>query len=53
MALLLIQVPPEDGRSWVVFPTHIVDDPEIETIGLVLTFTTSLGGDVQPVDNSV
>ena len=31
----------------------MVDEPEILTSGLVLTFTISLGGEVHPVDNSV
>jgi hypothetical protein len=51
--LLLVQVPPEDGSNCVVVPTHIVDDPEILTSGIVLTLTTSLGNEVHPVDNSV
>ena len=51
--LLLIQVPPEDGNSCVVLPTQIVDDPDIEISGLVLTLTISLGGDVHPVEISV
>lgn len=46
--LLLDQVPPIDGDNVVVVPTHIVEDPEILTVGLCLAVMVVVGTAVHP-----
>ena len=46
--LLLDQVPPVDGVNVVVVPTHIVEDPEILTVGLCLAVIVAVGTAVHP-----
>jgi hypothetical protein len=46
--LLLDQVPPVDGVNVVVVPTHIVEDPEILTVGLCFALMVAVGTAVHP-----
>lgn len=47
--LLLVHVPPVVGDNVVVDPTHMVEGPVTETIGLGFTLMVRLGTAVQPI----